>query len=148
MSNSSDKIIDHLWIGDYVSAINEDFLMKNNIKLVVNCTKDLAIPKEYESMGIHSIRLPIHDINNKENNEIMKVMMDEVIETIHRYRRMGLNVLVHCFAGMSRSASTVACYLIKYYEHDYKLAILYIQNKRPITFRPKPNFEGFLKEFR
>lgn len=146
-TNSCDNIIEHLWIGDHVSARDEDFLVKNNIRLVVNCTKDLQIPRMYKNLGIKVVRLPIDDINNEETNRLLQTHMDHVVTEIHRHRQQGNNVLVHCFAGMSRSATSVACYLIKYYEHTYRLAVMYIQAKRPITFRPNPNFETFLSSY-
>lgn len=148
VTNHSDKIIEHLWIGDRISATDSDFLSENNIKLVVNCTKDLMIPVFYQRLGIQVIRLPINDTNNTDSNEILMREMDGIVDTIHEFRRNGTNVLVHCYAGMSRSATTVASYLIKHYDHTPYLAILYIQSKRPITFQPKPVFIDFLEKMK
>ena len=37
-TNSVDKIISRLWLGDYKSALDIDFLLNNNIDLIINCT--------------------------------------------------------------------------------------------------------------
>lgn len=144
INNHSDKIIDHLWIGDRISATDSDFLSQNKVKLVVNCTKDLQIPMVYQRLGIQVIRLPINDINNQDSNTLLRNEIDGIVDTIHGYRKNGLNVLVHCYAGMSRSATVVASYLIKHYDHQAALAIMYIQSKRPITFQPQPMFIDFM----
>ena len=145
--NSCDNIIEFLWLGSHISSKDEDFMVKNNIKLVVNCTIDLVIPSWYDKYNIRAIRLPIHDINNNETNNILNKNMDEIVDIIHEYRQNGQGVLVHCFAGISRSATTVASYLIRHYEYNYQLAKFYIQNKRSITFMPIANFGAFLKTY-
>ena len=43
--SSQNEIIKNLWIGDYKSALNNDFIMKNNIKLIINCSKTLDFTK-------------------------------------------------------------------------------------------------------
>jgi protein-tyrosine phosphatase len=49
-------------------------------------------------------------------------------------------VLVHCAAGMQRSAAIVAMYIIATSGYKVENAIQYIQSKRPIAFTPSPNF--------
>ena len=49
------------------------------------------------------------------------------------------NVLVHCFAGVSRSASIIIAYLMKEKNNTYKEAFSFVKAKRSII---DPNF-GF-----
>lgn len=42
---------------------------------------------------------------------------DEGADFIHNHLKYG-NVLVHCYAGISRSASLVVAYLIKYHSYN------------------------------
>ena len=65
--------------------------------------------------------------------------------------KKGKPVLVHCAAGMQRSAAVTAMYLIATHRMRPEQAKTYIQNKRPIAFRPGANFsrsiDGFYKSF-
>jgi protein-tyrosine phosphatase len=146
--NPYDKIIEQVWLGNKKGAVDRDFMLRNNIKLVVNCAKELDAPLFYKDLQIAYIWLPMYDVNDRESNEILSNNIDLILDTIHNYRKNGMNVFIHCHAGMSRSATVLAAYLIRYYDHHYKLAIFYIQTKRPITFRPRPNFEQFLSQFK
>ena len=56
-------------------------------------------------------------------------------------------VLVHCHAGMQRSAAVVAMYLIANYKMKSDKAMEYIKGKRPIAFTPAPNFLRSIKGF-
>jgi protein-tyrosine phosphatase len=49
-------------------------------------------------------------------------------------------VLVHCAAGMQRSAAIVAMYIIATSQYKVENAIQYVQSKRPIAFTPRANF--------
>ena len=63
----------------------------------------------------------------------------------------GNTVLVHCAAGMQRSAAVVAMMLIAKYRCTTKEAIAYIKTRRPIAFMINANFypsiTGFEKIF-
>ena len=39
--NNQDLIIKNLWLGNHKSSVDKDFLTKNNIKLIINLSKDL-----------------------------------------------------------------------------------------------------------
>jgi predicted protein tyrosine phosphatase len=54
------------------------------------------------------------------------------------------NVLIHCMAGVSRSVSMIAYYLMKKYHIDYNDVINYIRNKRSIV-NPNDSFKSQLK---
>jgi protein-tyrosine phosphatase len=66
---------------------------------------------------------------------------------MRRARQNGEAVLVHCAAGMQRSAATVAMYLIATQGMSTDEAIEFIQKKRPIAFRPSANFEDAIRGF-
>jgi protein-tyrosine phosphatase len=56
-------------------------------------------------------------------------------------------VLVHCHAGMQRSACVVAMYLIAINGLKVEEAIAYIKQRRPIAFTPGVNFLKAIQGF-
>jgi protein-tyrosine phosphatase len=52
----------------------------------------------------------------------------------------GGSVLVHCFAGVSRSASVVIAYLMREHGLPTLDAMTYVRKRRPIIF-PNPGFQ-------
>jgi len=71
------------------------------------------------------------------------------IETIYKLQKEYTKgpVLVHCHAGMQRSAAVVAMYLIAQKDMKYEEAKAYIQQRRSIAFRQKANFEKAIRGF-
>jgi hypothetical protein len=58
----------------------------------------------------------------------------------------GERVLVHCYAGISRSATVVLAYLIKYQGMSLREAWAHTQKRRPII-NPNEGFQAHLKLF-
>ena len=148
MFNNADLVINNIWLGNKSSALDRNFLNSNNIKLVVNCTTDINISEWYETDKINYIRLPIYDWNSESNNNILKAEIMNIIKTMNVYKKNNENILVHCFAGMQRSATVIACYLMYYYDFGPEDAILYIRNKRNIAFQPYPTFNSFIFDYK
>jgi protein-tyrosine phosphatase len=69
-----------------------------------------------------------------------------VYKLLHEYK-IGQPILVHCAAGMQRSAACVAMVLIILKNMKPSDAIDYIRSKRPIAFRPAVNFEKAIHGF-
>lgn len=130
------EIIPRLWLGNAKASMDEDFLRRNNIVVVFNCTKNLSfspiVPIKY--------RVPVDDnleedeIRNMElwSAEIAYKMMNEYVE--------GKTILVHCMAGMQRSAASVAFFLIAYLKMRALDAMKMIKEKRRVAFYPRANF--------
>ena len=73
------EIIPRLWLGDYESSQDMDFLKKNNIKLIINLSKTLDFN---DDPNIHKYRIPIHDNRSKESNLNLINQFDEAYKTI------------------------------------------------------------------
>lgn len=67
---------------------------------------------------------------------------DEIADLIHNCLKRG-NTLVHCQAGVSRSPTAVAAYLMKYYHMDADEALNLIKEYRDV----KPNY-GFIYQLK
>ena len=140
--NPADEILPGLWLGNAIAAQDIGFLKEKNIDAVFNCTKNLPF--------VHSVkrkyRLPVDDNLQDEEIRNMELMSFEVIyKVIHEYKQGP--ILVHCAAGMQRSAAVVAMFLIATKGMRTDEAIAYIRQRRAIAFRPGPNFLKAIKGF-
>jgi protein-tyrosine phosphatase len=137
------EIVPGIWLGNARASRDAVFLKKNNIEVVFNATKDIpfypGIRKQY--------RIPVDD--NLEPAEIrnMTLWSHEIIYHLLKEHNAGHTVLVHCAAGMQRSATIVGMYLIVTRGMTWQQAITYTQGIRPIAFRPNPNFKNSLIDF-
>jgi len=140
----ADEIIPNLWLGNINSPLEYENLKKNNIKLIINCKKDSNYPVDND---IHVIRLNIDDINNEESNRILKKDIDNLLLLIDLYLNNDIGVLVHCWAGVQRSATVVLCYLLKYKYMGLHMGKALMKSKRSIVFFPQPTFDNFINDF-
>jgi len=126
-------IIDNVYLGNAFDAVNYYKLSDNNIKKIINVTKDI---QNYYPEDIDYLNIEINDTNNDTiDNNFIKAY-DFICDS------GDCNILIHCFAGRSRSVSIVAHYLINKHNMDIDEAILFIKNKRPFI---NPNI-NFIKE--
>lgn len=133
------KITNRVWIGSEATAANKEFLRRNNIKLVVNCTAD--IPRFSD---IPMLRVPVYDDPSDAKKMVKYFGISSVaIRDVTRYNG---NVLVHCRAGQNRSSTVVAAYLMTIKKIGYDEAMKLIRERKCETFRPM-NFLSSLKEY-
>jgi len=76
-----------------------------------------------------------------DENEPIDAFFEKCYQYIDAAINSGERVLVHCMAGVSRSATIVAYYLMKKYGMDVEDALLYTRARRPIV---RPN-DGFIR---
>lgn len=142
------EIIPRLWLGNGRASMNYSFLSKNNIFSVFNCTKNLA----FHPAVPNKFRVPVDDNLKAEEIRNMTQWSFEIVTSILKEYYAGRNILVHCYAGMQRSAAAVAMFLIASKNMTPMHAINFIQKKRPIAFTPSANFigsiEGFYTDYR
>ena len=137
------EILPGLWLGNRYCALDDRWLKTQNIQAIFNCTKDIpfspAVKRQY--------RLPVDD--NLKDVEIRNMTLwshETVYKVVYEYNR-GQPILVHCAAGMQRSAAVVAMTLIALKGMGPQQAITYIQGIRPIAFQPSANFRQSIGEF-
>ena len=137
------EILPNLWLGNVRASMDEDFIKKKGIQVVFNCTKNLpfchAIPIKY--------RVPVDD--NLEEDEIrnMQLWSSEITFKMLAEYMSGKPILVHCMAGMQRSAASVAMFLIAYRSTHAQEAMKIIKERRSIAFFPGPNFLRSIQYF-
>lgn len=141
-----DHIIDNVWLGDWGDSITPQKLILNNIKVIVTLNSelihsyfDVAI---FKGLGIAHVRIDIED-SRRAN---IAPHLRELVGYLVGAGRSGLNVLVHCSAGISRSSSVVIAYLMEVSDVSYDTALAHVQGIRPIV-QPNPSFERQLREY-
>ena len=136
------QIIPNLWIGSQGDSEDAAFMKKHNIKLIVNCSRDIP----FSFQNIEGYRVPVHD-SKAETDIILKhwpttsVAIDEVL-------RRGQGVLVHCRAGMQRSAATVAAYLMYKTGASPEVVMKKIKKIKTETFYPTATFDKALHKMK
>jgi protein-tyrosine phosphatase len=137
------EILPGLWLGNRIAALNDRWLKQQEISVVFNCTKDLpfspVIKKQY--------RLPVDDNLKAEEIRNMTLWSHEAVYKVLAEYNKNQKVLVHCAAGMQRSATVVGMLLIALKGMTWQQVINYIQGIRPIAFRDQANFKDSLIAF-
>lgn len=131
-----------LWIGSARDAADPDFCAQ--FGLVVNCTKHLPC-----GSSSPCIRVPIDD-DPSENDTLLRAL-PTACRAISDTLSSGANVLVHCHAGISRSASVTAAALMYVGAGDLDDVVRRIKLAKPETFSVtnagRPQFWPALKEW-
>lgn len=122
-----------LYLGDYNAALDIDWLQKKGITHIVNATKE--IPNLYPDR-FQYLKLNLDD----HSEEDISRALPQSFEYIHRSISQGGKVLVHCYAGISRSSSMVIYYLMRKYKMPFEKAYVHVKNLRPII-NPNPGFQ-------
>lgn len=127
------KITDNIFLTGVGGMTRENF-RKNHIDFVLNITTEAPFWEDIESM-----RLPLDDDANANIMPFLDIAVDRMHEVI---TKKNAHVLVHCVAGVSRSATIVIAYLMKYKRMDLKTAFNYCYQLRPVI---RPN-NGFMSQ--
>jgi len=142
----SNQITDKVWLGNYADSSNENFIKDNNIKVIINCSKDL--PFYFNNQEVpYKYRIPVDDDRQDNSLYIMYLYLPKIVDIMKFHINRNENIYVHCHAGMQRSACVVAAYLISKHNLHPGAAITHIKNQRPIAFSPFINFEKSLLSY-
>jgi protein tyrosine/serine phosphatase len=167
------EIIPGLWLGNHQSAIDIDFLKKNDINFILNCTPNTPFFNEIHSkkslshlQNIDTYRIPVNDSLLERDFILMEKYLKIILPIlVKKYTRDKKHILIHCQAGKQRSAIVVAA-LLKHLldknyisidsipkniskEQQYKLIYDYLLSKRPqvFTYGLRINFDSTYKRF-
>ena len=125
-----------LYIGSLRVARNENVLRSLNVTHVLTVCP--TRPNRFEG-----IVYKIVSVSDSPNHRI-DVHFDECFEFINSALAQGGTVYVHCFQGVSRSASVVIAYLMKYKKMKFQKAFEFLRKRRSII---NPNF-GFVDQLK
>lgn len=130
-----------LWIGSEADSRDVASASRHGVALVVNCTRDLP----FRVPGVRAHRVPVHD--SPDEGGTMLAHLPVAVALIDAALASGRGVLVHCFAGVSRSASVVAAFLMYKEGLTPRQAIARIRRVKPETFGEPPTFLRALEAF-
>lgn len=142
--DNAHEIIPRIWLGNRRAALDTNWLQQKHINVVMNCTKDIDFA---EDTPRRLYRIPIDDSLRDKDIDFLSTASEEVAYTLLREYKSGSIILVHCAAGMQRSAASVAMLLMTLNRWRAKQAVVYIKSKRPIAFTPGINFKKSLAHF-
>ncbi|GFO03641.1 dual-specificity phosphatase 28 [Plakobranchus ocellatus] len=78
--------------------------------------------------------------------QILLPYLDDFVDFVAQAVRAGGRVLVHCSAGISRSASVVIAYLVREQAMSLKDAYDHVKSRREVT-NPNPGFRAALERY-
>ncbi|XP_063164406.1 dual specificity protein phosphatase 16 [Candoia aspera] len=134
------RILPHLFLGCQRDVLNKELMQQNEIGYVLNasntCPKPDFIPES------HFLRVPVND----SFCEKIFPWLDKSVDFIERAKASNGCVLVHCLAGISRSATIAIAYIMKRMDMTLDEAYRFVKEKRP-TISPNFNFLGQLLDF-
>ncbi|CAL4956467.1 unnamed protein product [Urochloa decumbens] len=128
-------IVQGLYLGSIGAALNKDALKSLNITHILIVARSLspAFPAEFNYKKI--------EVLDSLDTDLLK-HFDECFSFIDEGISSGGNVLVHCFAGRSRSVTIVVAYLMKKHQMSLESALSLVRSKR---LQVAPN-EGFISQ--
>lgn len=134
-------ILPFLYLGNEQDAQDLRLLQRLHVGYILNVTTHLPLYHHHTGLFVYK-RLPATD-SNKQN---LRQYFEEAFEFIEEAQQSGTALLIHCQAGVSRSATIVIAYLMKHTWMTMTDAYKYVKTRRPII-SPNLNFMGQLLEF-
>jgi serine/threonine/tyrosine-interacting protein len=130
-----DQILDNIYLGDFRAADDISILRDNGITHIINCAKDIpeVFPTDFEYLSLN--------LKDTPNEDLIEAISDSM-----NFMKNAKKVFIHCKQGVSRSASIVLAYLIKYENMKYDTALSFLQMKR-FCVNPNLGFESQLRKF-
>lgn len=132
-------IVAGLYLGS-IAAAQSSFSIRS-----LGITHILTVADSIQPKFPKRIHYKIVEVTDEDHTPLLP-HFDECVEFIQRAISEGGSVLVHCLAGVSRSASVVAAYLMKVEEMALNEALKHIRQKRPLV-SPNPGFMRQLEEY-
>jgi len=132
-----DQILPYLYLGG-VAAADTKALVDQGFRGVVCCMRELEFPTKQWSSDLEYCRVDVEDTSR----EPIEDYFDEATDFLHSFVVQKKPVLVHCRAGVSRSASVVVAYVMRFCGLSLHDAFFLVRSRRNII---TPNL-GFMNK--
>lgn len=127
------KIVDNLYLGNIYGAYDLQSLLSNNIKVIINVTDDVKCLFVNMKDNYGNYMFKYYNINIKDDNVNIIKYFNDVYNVIDFYLSKNISVFVHCYAGISRSASIIISYLMKKQHKNLHDTYNFVKSKRDIV---------------
>lgn len=101
-----------------------DWVRKQGVKSIITMTEN-SLPESWIK-DINYLHVPTEDLSAPDMDKI-----DQTVDFIQERIKNDEPIMVHCAAGIGRTGTILACYLIKYHNLSAKNAIEKVRNERP-----------------
>jgi len=135
------EVTPQLFIGSRKDASNKELLRSLGINTIVNATKDCPHHFETDS-SFNYFRVPVKDTWNQD----LPSYFPGCFQFIDSMKNEGNKILIHCTAGISRSATLTIAYIMFSEKECLSNAYTYVKNKRP-AISPNLDFMGELQQY-
>lgn len=129
-----------VYVGSKQAADNITELNKKGIKAVLCVAANITINYNAKNIEFHKI-IPAEDLESFDLGKYFNEGISFIEES-----RQKTNVLIHCFAGVSRSGAMLVAYLMKTQKKNMNEALELAKKKRSVIF-PNNGFRIQLEKF-
>eukprot|EP01087_Luapelamoeba_hula_P015809 TRINITY_DN4776_c0_g1_i2.p1 TRINITY_DN4776_c0_g1~~TRINITY_DN4776_c0_g1_i2.p1 ORF type:complete len:203 (-),score=10.57 TRINITY_DN4776_c0_g1_i2:67-675(-) len=133
------EILPMLFLGSQDAAVNVEELDAKGVTHILNVATGIAsaFPGRYTYKNVELLDVDETDLLSS---------LPQCYEFINSARSSSVGVLVHCNAGVSRSASVIIAYLIAHERMKYSEAHEHVKLRRP-CIRPNAGFVAQLQRY-
>lgn len=119
-------IVDGIYLGNAMNASCQSILEEHKIDAILNISQEL--PNFYPASYTY-LRVSVKDLPSGS----LKTRFEECYQFIKRMQQANKRILIHCYAGASRSAAVTAYYLMREQHLSWQEAIDFLEQKRNIV---------------
>lgn len=101
-----------------------DWVVKQGVKSIITMTEQ-PLPGVWVR-NVKYLHVPTEDLSAPDMDKI-----DQAVDFIHKQIQSNEPVMVHCAAGIGRTGTILACYLVKYNKLSATNAIEKVRKERP-----------------
>ena len=134
------QILNWMFLGNFKNANNLDEIRKFKIKYILNCAIEVEVKNIPKDIKYYHISL------TDSNTTDITQYFEQAFNLIELARKKRERILIHCKLGISRSASIIIGYLIKYMGYTTSSALAFLRTKRP-RVNPNPGFISQLNSY-
>ena len=138
MSQISNILDNLLFLGSQASTTS-DIVTKRNIQNIISIGCNPLV---------NNVKIFKYDVDDNGDPNNLYIFFNHVIPVIHEIINDCISknepILVHCQAGMSRSAAVIITWLMYNKNMSYEEAYLYVKERRPVI-SPNLTFTDYMK---